>query len=66
MRMAEEFTGVPADRWRDISESYNALRLLACTSIILVCLLLAALIRKGVLSGIRDLWPSETGTAMGG
>jgi hypothetical protein len=65
MRMAEEFTGVPADGWLNMRARVDAIRDLLLFLAVLVLLLLAALIRKGILAGPLDLLPG-TGTAMSG
>lgn len=53
--MADDFTGVPSDDWRDLKNDVSFLRTFVFWTFTLLVLLLLALVRKGVLSGLSDL-----------
>ena len=53
--MADDFTGVPSERWRDLNSDIAFARTLAFWILVLLVLLVRVLIDKGVLSGWGDL-----------
>lgn len=55
-RMADDFTGVPADQWWRVNRDATAARLFAVVALALVVLLILTLTERGVISGWSDLF----------
>ena len=53
--MADDFVGVPADKWADYQDVIRGVRVLTVALAVAVYLLVMTLIRKGVLTGWSDL-----------